>query len=248
MPRPRLESSDWWPSLLAEKDSKPLRELAATYGVSVNGLSRALKRAGIERGRVRGAAVGPDAAADSPDPRSIEARDWWSDFLDRKDKQSLSSLATRYGVAEITLQRAMKRTGTSRKSQRGAKGNRQARAAARKLGPLKDLLGTVPDADVADRAGVSRYAVAQYRKKQGIGSSREPLGQPEGTRVRTTSARTPSKRGLEAYLVHVRGTEERLVVIAADLAEAAATAQAGIASRSGGKGRIEGLEYIGPAL
>ena len=54
----------------------------------------------------------------SVDPRSVEAQSWWPDFLASKDDFSLQQLAHRFGVAPISLQRAMKRTGVERKSQR----------------------------------------------------------------------------------------------------------------------------------
>jgi Zn-dependent peptidase ImmA (M78 family) len=241
---------------MADKDRKSLRELAARYGVSVNGLSRALKRAGVERAPVRrGRSPAPTAASASPDPRSIESRDWWPDFLARKDRQSLSTLARHFGVAEITLQRAMKRTGINRKSQRGAKGNRQAMRASRKLASHRDLLGTVADAEIAALSGVSRYAVAQYRKKHGIASVRSaelpldaevPPKRPSGER--SSPARVRRGRTQEAYLVRVAGASERFIVIARDLAEAASTAQAGVGQRFAGGRKIEGLEYVGPAL
>ena len=247
MPRPRLESSPWWSDLLAEKDSLSLRELSKKYGVSVNGLSRALKRAGVDRAPVRRGAPGATPAAQAaPDPRSIEARDWWPDFLDRKDKQSLAALAKRYGVAEITLQRAMRRTGVTRRSQRGAKGNRQAQRAARKLAAHKDLRGVGADAEIAARARVSRYAVAQYRKKRGIASVRGG-GAPAAATPKPRAPKTV-RRGAEAYLVRVAGADERYIVIARDLAEAAATAQAGVQARFSGARKIEGLEYVGPTL
>ncbi len=249
MPRPRLESHSWWPKLLAEKDHKSLRELSETYNVSINGLSRALKRAGVQRTPVRGGKRVRTEAGPAPDPRSIEARSWWPDFLERKDKQSLSALAKRFGVAEITLQRAMKRTGVTRRSQRGAKGNRQAQRASRRLALHAELLGVVPDAQIAEKAGVSRYAVAQYRKRLEVTSVRAtarpaPVA-PKAAALATTRA---SGAGLEAYLVRVAGAPERFIVIAYDLAQAAATAQASVHVRFSGARNIEGLEYVGPAL
>ncbi len=242
MPRPRLESSHWWPALLAEKDSLSLRELSAKYGVSVNGLSRALKRAGVSRSTVRARSDAAPAATTTPDPRSIEARDWWPDFLERKDKQSLAALAKRFGVAEITLQRAMKRTGVTRRSQRGAKGNRQAQRAGRKLAAYKHELGVLADAEIAEKAGVSRYAVAQYRKKRAITSVR-------GTETEPTKRPAARRRGAtEAYLVRLAGVQQQYIVIAKDLAEAAATAQASVKTRFSGARKIEGLEYVGPTL
>jgi|GEM_PF-2074933 len=171
MARPRLESADWWPELLQLKDELPLKVLAEKYGVSINGLSRALKRAGIERPIVRKARAEALARAhqsEKVDPRSAEAQTWWPEFLELKDKRSLAELATQFGVAEITLQRALKRTGVERKSQRGSRSGKAGRTASRKIAPYKDQLGILADGDIAARAGVSKYMVAQYRQRRGV--------------------------------------------------------------------------------
>lgn len=189
MPRPRLEAAPWWPEFLEVKDEYPLKVLAERYGVSINGLSRALKRAGIERPIVRKPRGSLPDVGRKHDPRSAEAQEWWPEFLSLKDKKPLAELAEKFEVAEITLQRALKRTGETRKSQRGARGNRKAKGAARKLASLSDQVGVLPDAEVATLAGVSKYAVAQYRKKKGIPAvrgGRPPSKAP--ARPRTTPA------------------------------------------------------------
>lgn len=269
MPRPRLESATWWPDLLELKDELPLRDLAQRFGVSVNGLSRALKRSGIDRRVVRpGRDSSTSGSQSRVDPRSAEAQAWWSEFMVLKDTHSLATLARRFGVAEITLQRALRRTGVQRKSQRGARGNRQTQAAQGRIAQVKHLLGVVPDGEVARQASVSRYAVAQFRKEQGIPSVRD--------NARRSRPVTPSRRGLfapmsqatslslrkitqgrEAYLVRVStdladGADPlRFVSVGRDLADAASQAQEAVAQRmaeSGGSWNIDGLEFLGPAL
>ncbi len=261
MPRPRLETSPWWPAFLELKDTLPLHALAERFGVSTNGLSRALKRNGITRPRVRGATSPTTRATPGRrlDPRSAEAQSWWPQFMELKDKRSLAQLAKKFGVAEITLQRALRRTGVQRKSQRGARGGKEARKAARKIGPLLDLLGALPDGEVARRAGVSRYAVAQYRKKKGIQSvkaqsaelSVPPIPRPS-TRPAPLNGKSAPKT-LEAYVVRValgdEPTRRSFVVIGQDLADAATRAQNGVLGRpDAGDWVIESLEYIGPTL
>lgn len=263
MPRPRLEASPWWADLLQLKDQLTLQELADRYGVSVNGLSRALRRAGVHRSAVR---AGGGGARSEPDPRSAEAQPWWADFVGLKDSHSLAELAQRFGVAEITLQRALKRTGVSRRSQRGARGNRQTNASNRKIALARHLLGVVPDGEVARQVGVSRYAVAQYRQSKGIASVREAgasAAKPHPSRLLMPLSPAASltlrriTQGREAYLVRVtaaveeRGTALRFVAVGRDLADAAAQAQAAVARRmsdSGGEWNIDGLEFLGPAL
>jgi len=267
MPRPRLDSAAWWPELLTLKDDLSLSEMSERYGVSINGLSRALKRAGVKRKTVRrgrGPAKKPVAAPKGADARSAEAQDWWDDFLALKDQKPLADLAKRFGVAEITLQRAMKRTGTQRRSQRGARGSAQARKAARRLKPIIDTLGTVPDAVVAEQTGLTRYAVAQYRRRNGIPSVRDPSATPApppapaakatpavrapkataavaSTRAPAAPAprrAAPSRSDAEAYLVRVSVDHGsvKYVVVGRDLADAASQAQASITKRYGSSG------------
>ncbi len=272
MPRPRLESAAWWDEMLTLKDDVSLRDLSQRYGVSINGLSRALKRAGYDKPIVRKSRE-PSAvtkakarkAPAGPDPRSAEAQEWWGDFLARKDAEPLAKLAKRYGVAEITLQRAMKRTGTERRSQRGARGAKSARKASRKLGRFSDQVGQVPDAELAALAGVSKYQVTQYRKRHGIPSVRgraakapqvvaeaamkgTPAPAPAPAPVRARASNAP---GQEAYLVKVdsAGASTRYVVVGRDLAEAAGRAQTGVNARYAAAGyTIVSMEFIGPAL
>ncbi|MCP4868481.1 MAG: hypothetical protein GY898_07160 [Proteobacteria bacterium] len=237
------------------KDELSLSEMADRFGVSINGLSRALKRAGIERKTVR-RGRGPakkKAPPKGPDPRSAEAQDWWDEFLALKDRKPLADLAKRFGVAEITLQRAMKRTGTERRSQRGARGSQQARKAARRLKPLEHLLGTVPDAEIAAQTGLTRYAVAQYRRRNGVPSVRSGASRAQPAEVADPTPRPAVNGDAEAYLVRVSadGGDHKYVVLGKDLADAAAQAQAAVTDRHGaGRGTwtIEGLEFLGLAI
>lgn len=263
MPRPRLESSPWWPELLELKDQLTLQELAQRFDVSVNGLSRALRRAGVHRSAVR---AGSGAGRTGPDPRSAEAQTWWAEFLSLKDTHSLAQLAERFGVAEITLQRALRRTGVSRQSQRGARGNRQTQASNQQIGEVSHLLGVVPDGEIARQAGVSRYAVSRFRQAKGIPSVRDGVRRaPRRLEVPPAAALSPQAsltlrkitRGREAYLVRVsaklddRGHPLRFVAVGQDLADAAAQAQKAVARRmedAGGEWNIDGLEFLGPAL
>jgi transcriptional regulator with XRE-family HTH domain len=244
-----LESTDWWPELLRLQDHLPLKDLAERFGVSVNGLSRALKRAGIQHRPVRHHVDGGPGGAGAPDPRSAEAQDWWDEFLALKDRQSLSKLARRFGVAEITLQRALKRTGIDRRSQRGARAGRESRKAARLIKPHADLLGKIPDGEVARLAGVSRYAVAQYRKRRSIPSVRTGQGRP--------SAPPPIARAsgeVEAWLVRVTmegGRVRSFVVASPSIEEVVPVATAQVAERLAGtkeRWSITGLELVGVPL
>ena len=251
MARPRLESADWWPELLELQERQPLKELAERFGVSVNGLSRALKRAGVDHRPVRGPGDPAHAGVRDPDPRSAEAQPWWPEFLALKDRQSLARLARRFGVAEITLQRALKRTGVDRRSQRGARAGRESRKAARMIKPFADLLGRIPDGEVARQAGVSRYAVAQYRKRRSIPSVRLAREEQAGP---TTPSVPTSPDQISAWLVRVTletGRQRTFVVTGRNLEEAVRAATGSVGERMEGstqRWRITGLELAGSPL
>lgn len=246
MARPRLETSDWWPQLLELHERLPLKELAERFGVSVNGLSRALKRAGVDHRPVRSSEASGGADA-SPDPRSAEAQEWCPEFLALKDRHSLAKLARRFGVAEITLQRALKRTGVERRSQRGARAGRESRKSARAIKPFAELLGKVPDGEVARQAGVSRYAVAQYRKRRDIPSVRS--GSPAAAPLPPVVG-----EGVQAWVVSVTmasGRVRTFVVAGACLTSAVQAAEVAIPTRlasSRESWTITGLELAGPPL
>ena len=249
MARPRLETTDWWPELLELQDQLPLKVLAERFGVSVNGLSRALKRVGIQHRPVRAPQGGDGQGEATPDPRSAEAQEWWPEFLELKDRQSLARLAKRFGVAEITLQRALRRTGIDRRSQRGARAGRESRKAARLIKPHADVLGLVPDGEVARRAGVSRYAVAQYRKRRSIPSVRA------GREERSSPAQhSGAGEQREAWLVRVTmrgGRVQTFVVAGSSLDEVLKVARDSVEQRLAGCSEpwaITGLELVGTPL
>lgn len=256
MPRPRLESEPWWGDLIRLKDQFTLNELADQFDVSVNGLSRALNRAEVKRRAVRS---GGRNSRTGPDPRSAEAQNWWKEFLRLKDEHSLAELADQFGVCEITLQRALKRTGVTRASQRGARGNRQREVCHAKIAKHHNLAGLIPDGDIATMAGVSRYSVAQYRKAKGIPSVRDkgPLqaGQAGMLRASIAIPRAPvaNASGQQAFhiVVHNHTTGERLefVTFGDNLADAAQRAQDRLEELTNGDNLvIEQGTRIAPAL
>jgi lambda repressor-like predicted transcriptional regulator len=237
-----LENSSWWSDFLGQREQLTLRAAAEKFGVSVNGLSTALRRVGLgaaegEAPRRRGRKPNAAAAASStdvapvpaaprkarrkgrtgPDPRSAEAQSWWPEFLALKDSRSLASLARRFGVAEITLGRAIKRTGIERApaatGRRGAAGRRAAATESPAPAP-RAAVATAP----ASTRGKGRFAT-----------------------------------GREAWLVRVAiqddASTSRFVVIGKDLADAAGQALSVAEKRLGARGwAIDGIELVGPAV
>jgi hypothetical protein len=119
----------------------------------------------------------------------------------------------------------------------------------RRLDEYKSVLGTVPDADIADKAGVSQRTVQNYRKRHGIGGF---AGRGSRARVAAPAART-SKRtaaaGATVWKVDIatgRGTTT-LYVVGSDLVSASQNALTGLAS-AGISGEIVGLSLVGSMI
>ena len=118
-----------------------------------------------------------------------------------------------------------------------------------KLKPFHDLVGTVPDREIAAMAGCSIATVCHYRQRYDIPSYRSRLGEGAATSTLVTPTAHPSEAigeaadtGLHGYTVTLRtrrGTWEA-VVMAPGVVEAAK-----IAARHGTVVRIA---YVGSAL
>ncbi len=162
--------------------------------------------------------------------RRLETYDWWPELVAKKDELSLRELAERFGVTPGAISAAFKRTGTQRrpappgpralrKRRSGGKlppeaGDAVKAGEAPRGGPPKprpgskdvhivrffDLLGEVPDAEVARKAGVSVRTIASYRARHDIAAfsgRASPLAvpdtaSPESTPTASCSARSPT--------------------------------------------------------
>ena len=122
--------------------------------------------------------------------RRIETNDWWPELVKLKDKLSLRELAEKFAVTPGAISAAFKRTGiTRRPAPPGPRARRKAPvddealppepgeskgSSARpgskdvQIQPYVHLLGTVPDSEVAEQAGVSVRTIASYRSRKGI--------------------------------------------------------------------------------
>jgi hypothetical protein len=114
-------------------------------------------------------------------PEQARQAPWWTEFLDVKDGLSWAALRHRFGASEYVLRRALSEIGLSKKSlppgrKRPAAGASRAEATiapARQaevdpLAQLRQLAGTLPDAEVARRLGMSVDAVKSFRQQRGI--------------------------------------------------------------------------------
>ena len=128
-----------------------------------------------------------------------------------------------------------------------------------KLDPYRDMLGNVPDREVADKAGVTAENVRAYRRRHSIpatwredGEQTSPLpkrgrGRPPGVARATRPGRVGT--GQQGYSIHVvvGTTTHEYMIIAADISSAAESAQATIRSRHP-NGEITAIRHLGPAL
>jgi hypothetical protein len=147
--------------------------------------------------------------------RRLETLDFWPELLELKDELSLRELAARFGVTPGAISAALKRTGIPRTpappGPRAARKRRQATPSSG--GPPEapppprpgskdhlinahwNLLGEVPDADVAREAGVSVRTVASYRARHEIPGYSGPR------RTSRAQRRRPSKIDAFAHLL-----------------------------------------------
>ena len=172
----KLEKRAWWPDLVRLKDEHSLRELGRRFGVSPAAIQVALKRNGISRqkkpaGRPVVAAVAP--AVGLSKPRGRHARRYSEMRLSPYDSQlgrlADSVIAEKAGLSTATVARIRRGRGIDAPSPGKQKGSRSSKVLL-----YADLLGRVPDAEIARLAGVSRAAVRNFRVRRGIGSPTPP--------------------------------------------------------------------------
>ena len=138
--------------------------------------------------------------------RRIETFDWWPDLLSLKDELSLRELSDRFEVTPGAISAAFKRTGTARKpappGPRALRKRRKSNSLPPEAGETqssprpgskdqlieehRSLLGTLPDADVAKKAGVSVRTIASFRARHGIPGYSGPRRPSTNRRPRTS--------------------------------------------------------------
>ena len=179
--------------------------------------------------------------------KKIEDQPWWDELLSVKDALSLRQLSERFGASPAAIANALKRNGIARKAApAGPRGRRnrdtpgRPRGRQSKLDKYIDQIGKVVDREIAERAGVTVSAVTNYRKRNNIKASGK-RGRP---RVRPNPSvlaeSVPTSKGASGYKVIIGG--EAFVVIASDIAQAAA------AAAQSGRGEVTHIELLGRAL
>jgi hypothetical protein len=154
---------------------------------------------------------------------------------------------------------AAPRKATQKRAARGSQSGPRRRIS--KLDPYRDMLGSVPDREVADKAGVTAENVRAYRRRHSIpatwreeGEEASPLpkrgrGRPPGVAPRHATRPGRVGAGQQGYSIHVvvGTTTHEYMIIAADISSAAEAAQATIRSRHP-NGEITAIRHLGPAL
>ena len=251
----RLESFDWWPKLVAEKDELSLRELASKYEVTPGAISAALKREGLTRqpappgprtGRSRkGDGLPPEKGA-SPvkaERTPTGGRPGSKDDLILSNIEMVGSkpdrdIAEAIGVSVRTL--ASFRSRHKIPAYKGPRTQRKPGGRRSKIDPYKDMLGKVHDRVVAEKAGVTLNAVRNYRVKHGIAAASGP-GRPKGSTNRKRASKEALSSGSSAFMVRFADEVSR-VVLANDLAQAISRAS------EANLGRVLGAEFIAEAI
>ena len=137
--------------------------------------------------------------------RRLETLGFWQELIELKDELSLRELAAKFNVTPGAISAALKRTGVTRlpappgprAARKRANGASAEIRSATNLAvndddavlsrpgskdPLiyahYDALGSVPDAEVARRAGVSVRTIASFRARHDIGGYKGPRRKP----------------------------------------------------------------------
>lgn len=268
-----LEESESWAQIVEAVQTRSLKEVAVEYGVRPGALSAALIRAGVQRAPVpaEGAAPPPKKArrkratsASAPsEVNGLEVRAGTKDADIARYKDELGVepdhvIAERAGVSARTVASFRRRHGIKGRRGRGPsrssdlppeKATKKARkkpGRKSRIDPYADQLGSRPDAEIAELAGVSTNAVAAYRRRRGVAAhrdvKREQQAAAPATRAAPAAAPAPRKRatsGGQVYRV-TRSSGGDAFVIADSLVAAAQAVE--------GRKGVTGVVFAGALL
>jgi len=233
-----LEDRAWWPKLLAKKDDHSLRELAELFGVTPGAINAALKRTGVQR---KSAPSGPRVGKRAPStgvPRGRGARPASEErlrpYFSELGQVPDGRLAQKSGLSVATVARIRRSRGIA-PVQRGAADG----SGASRIDPFRELLGRVPDVEVAALAGVTRAAVRNYRSRRNILSNAENRRRSEVVASPRSSAKSPAEGTVAFRVCLVNG--QTGVILAESVVEAARRARAaGL--------KVSLIQRVGPVL
>ena len=174
-----------------------------------------------------GAPTAPTPSVAAPKRAKPSRLDAYAHLLGTQSDRALAELA---GVSPENVRMYRQRRGIEAKWRADGAPPTRVEAA---LSEFEDQLGLVPDATIAQRAGVSRSAVTQYRAKMGIVAGRRERARPPSAPIAEKSSAPPSAhprraapRGGIGFEVTIRlpAGEETVTVIGADATAAIAAA------------------------
>ena len=137
--------------------------------------------------------------------RKIETNAWWPELVALKDELSLRQLAERFGTTATAVSAGFKRNGIERTP--APSGPRRRRVSvvpeSTSLAPYLDMLGKVPDEEIAALASVSVAAVSRARDARSIAALVAPVvsvpaaqsSEPRPSTPRRKTSRTGKKHG-----------------------------------------------------
>jgi transposase len=167
-------------------------------------------------------AAAPGVSGAAPKRAKPSRLDAFAHLLGTQSDRALAELA---GVSPENVRMYRQRRGIEARWR--ADGGPPTRVEAA-LEELKDQLGLLPDATIAQRAGVSRSAVTQHRAKMGIVAGRKDSATLPAAPIAGNGrpARRPATRGAIGFEVTIRRPtgEETVTVIGADATAAIAAA------------------------
>lgn len=106
--------------------------------------------------------------------RKLEDMEWWPELLATKDQFTLRELAERFDVQAVQISAAFNRNGIDREPWPRSRPSRREVQAARnpkpptvadRLAPFADMIGRVPDDEIAGLSGLTPKQVAAYRRR-----------------------------------------------------------------------------------
>lgn len=180
--------------------------------------------------------------------------------LNYRRKHNIPLAGSSKAAPKAAKQPAAKKPAAKKSTATGAKVPGRRRS---KLDPYLDLLGNVPDGEIAEKAGVSTQNVRAFRRRHKIEMVSTPAtakaaAQPAAAKpaaAKATPLAKPTRAAVPAtatsalmgFAVDVEGDTQDYLVVASSITEAAAKAMAAINVRSPGA-RISMISLIGPAL
>jgi hypothetical protein len=215
----RIETFDWWPRLVADKDTLSLRELSTKYDVTAGAISAALKRLGIAR---EGAPPGPRSArkkgadgAPASKPTSAANPAKAARSTGRKGrKNELPPEPGEVVAPSRAAERRLVRPEPTREipvpeadddsSRKGSKDS----IIQENIG----LVGAMPDHQAAAKMGVSVRTLAAYRARNGIPAYSGPRNRaPRPAAAEAAPAGTGRRSKIDPFRDQVGTVPDRII-------------------------------------